>query len=313
MIQIIGAGAIGCLWLSKLLASQQPCHLVSRSPHPTNTLQVTDLKGVQHSFTISHSQQLLNTTKAEQNSTILVCVKAPQVVTALLMQQVYIRPEQPIILMHNGYGCAEQVAVHFPHNPIICATTANASLLHPITPQKTSLHITETGVGATFLGVFDSQHPVSSSVIKPLQKAMYAVFWSENIIEKCWLKLVINAVINPLTAIHQINNGALQEAYYQVTIKALLIEIVNIANADNLHFTLEELNNTVAQVIQATAENYSSMNRDVFYQRPTEIDYINGYLLSRAEFHGINAPYLKDCYQQIKALVDHSSIAVNTL
>ena len=126
MIQIIGAGAIGCLWLAKLHQSGYPCHLVSRPS--TKCLQqqlyFTDLQGQQHQFAISHSQQLLTAKVDEQQSTILVCVKAPQVLSALLNQQQYISPHQVIILMHNGYGCAEEVKQHFPENSIICATTA---------------------------------------------------------------------------------------------------------------------------------------------------------------------------------------------
>ncbi|WP_160062187.1 ketopantoate reductase family protein [Psychromonas sp. L1A2] len=304
MIQIIGAGAIGCLWLAKLHQSGYPCHLVSRPS--TKCLQqqlyFTDLQGQQHQFAISHSQQLLTAKVDEQQSTILVCVKAPQVLSALLNQQQYISPHQVIILMHNGYGCAEEVKQHFPENSIICATTANASLLN------SPLNVTHTGIGPSYFGVFQSTDKLTiidnnlKQYLEPLQNVMADVYWTEKILEKCWLKLIINAAINPLTAIHQITNGQLQASQYEALIQPLVLEAFGIAEAERIDFELTELQQTVSNVITATAGNYSSMNRDIFYGRETEIEYINGYLIKKAQQHNIATPILSDLYQQIKVL-----------
>lgn len=304
MIQIIGAGAIGCLWLAKLHQSGYPCHIVSRASvtPPKQQLDFTDLQGQQHQFNISHSHQLLTTSTAEQQSTLLVCVKAPQVFAALRDQQPHINTAQVIILMHNGYGCAEEVQQHFPNNPIICATTANASLLNK------TLNITHTGLGPSYFGAYQTDnknHPSSinlSTHIAPLQKAMPDVSWSESILNKCWLKLIINAAINPLTAINQVTNGQLQAPRYEALIQPLVLEAFSIAEAEQIDFELTDLQQTVSNVISATAENYSSMNRDIFYGRKTEIEYINGYLIKKAQQHNIATPILSDLYQQIKVL-----------
>ncbi|WP_409439343.1 ketopantoate reductase family protein [Psychromonas sp. GE-S-Ul-11] len=308
MIQIIGAGAIGCLWLAKLLQAGYPCHIVSRSPLTTNTLTLTDLMGKSHSFNISHGEYLLNTSLEAQQSSLLVCVKAHQVLPALLQQQTHIHPQQAIILMHNGYGCAEQVATHFPDNPIICASTANASLL------TNTLTITHTGAGPSYFGFYPGHSQVSNSqqieailnsYLFPLLQVMPNSHTSQSIIEKCWLKLVINAVINPLTAIHQIKNGQLRLTQYAPLIQPLVLETFAIAEAEQLNFDLNELQDTVANVIAATADNYSSMNRDIYYGRETEIEFINGYLIKKAQQHNIETPILSDLYKQIKALESH--------
>ncbi|MEF1218253.1 ketopantoate reductase C-terminal domain-containing protein, partial [Photobacterium damselae] len=61
----------------------------------------------------------------------------------------------------------------------------------------------------------------------------------------------------------------------------------------------------VNQVILATQANYSSMNRDVFHHRTTEIDYITGYLIETARRHHIVSPYNEELWQQIKQLEHH--------
>ena len=316
MIQIIGAGAIGCLWLAKLQQSGHACHIVSRTKLPIEQLHFTDSQGQLSKIPISHSQQLLSNSCSDQSSIILVCVKAPQVLSALLSQQQHINNQQIIILMHNGYGCAEQVYKHFPENPIICATTANASLLN------SPLNITHTGIGPSYFGLFSAAQKIASKkltkgvstspkssansdishCIIPLQHAMPEVYWCENIIQKCWLKLIINAVINPLTAIYQIKNGQLKSQQYSTLIQPLVLEVFAIAEAELLDFEITSLQETVNNVIVATAENFSSMNRDIFYHRETEIEFINGYLIKKAQQHNIETPILADLYQQIKVL-----------
>lgn len=305
MIQIIGAGAIGCLWLARLQQSGQACHLVSRAIKPASTLHFTNQQGQRVALTISHGNQLLNKRLIEKQSTILVCVKAQHVVSALLAQRTRIKPQQPIILMHNGYGCAEQVIALFPDNPIISATTANASLKNAL------LDITITGLGPSYFGAYNALATDLSAIISPFQKAMDHVYWSSDINHKCWLKLIINAAINPLTAIHQIQNGQLQQAAYQLTIESIIDEVFNIANAENILFQLKTLQETVSNVIQATAENFSSMNRDIYYQRQTEIDFINGYLINKAQQHHIATPILTDLYQKIKVMENRSPVVVN--
>ena len=299
MIQIIGAGAIGCLWLAKLQQSGHLCHIVSRHKQLLNTLNFTDLTTKTEILPISHSHHLLNNSLNEQRSTILVCVKAPQVVNALLDQQVHINDQQAIILMHNGYGCAEQVLLHFPNNPIICATTANASLL------DSPLSVTHTGAGPSYLGYFNKTTTQSPAIIQQLELAIGDVHWTEDIESKCWLKLIINAVINPLTAINQIMNGQLRAANFSDEIQEVIIECVTIAEAESLHFNVSTLRETIDTVILATAQNHSSMNRDIYYQRQTEIEFINGYLIKKAQQHDIAAPALTHLYNQIKTMECH--------
>lgn len=293
MIQIIGAGAIGCLWLAKLQLSGEQCHIVSRSVHLKQTLSFTNQLGETKQLIISHSQQLLNSNIQQQNSVILVCVKAQQVVDALLMYQKHISSSQPLILMHNGYGCADEVIKYFPDNPIIIANTSHASLLHA------PFEISHTGSGPTYFGSFNSPATSLSNIISPFKKAVNDVHWSDNIQEKGWLKLAINAIINPLTAVNQIKNGELISNEFADIIEQLIMEVFCIAKAEKIQLDLNLLKRTIEMVIKATAQNFSSMNRDIYYHRETEIMFINGYLIKKAALHNIKVPRLVEYYDKI--------------
>lgn len=294
MWQIIGAGAIGCLWAANLLQSGQKIHLVTRKKIDKNKLFYQNLIGQHFEHTCSCSSKLL-----PAFTPILVCVKAPQVKQALIQHRDNISTSQVIILMHNGMGSAEQIANIFPENPIICATTANASLLN------SPLNIKQTGLGITFLGPFNSKAKQYSSLTKDLEKALNNCHWCENIEQKLWLKLIINIAINPLTAIFQITNGALSNTKYQLQIREIIHEAMPLFTKLGLKFEEESLIATINTVIDATAENYSSMNRDIFYARPTENEYINGYLLNKASQFNIETPLIKSLYTQIKVLENH--------
>lgn len=295
MWQIIGSGAIGCLWAANLLRTGQQVHLVSRLQLPDNKLIYQDLNKKTVQFTLSVSTQL-----QVNNSPILVCVKAPQVKEAIERQLSFISPTQPVILMHNGLGCAQQVQKLLPDNPIICAATANASLL------QAPLAIQHTGKGFTCLGAFNKQAQAYKGVAEPLNLALENSYWCADIEQKLWLKLLINIAINPLTAIYQINNGRLHEAVYQDKIKEIISEAVKVTQKLGFNFTEKELFKTVNQVFCATAGNYSSMNRDIHLGRKTENEYISGYLLKKGVELQVSTPLIKSLYKQIITLENHS-------
>ena len=124
--------------------------------------------------------------------------------------------------------------------------------------------------------------------------------WHQDIRFSLWLKLAINAVINPLSALHNIQNGKLAERQYETQIIALCDEITQIMQ--HLEFVLEadRLLNTVKQVIQQTSENYSSMNRDISGRRKTEIEFINGYIVKQAMQLGLPCPCNLALFNEIR-------------
>lgn len=291
MWQIIGAGAIGCLWAANLKINGQNVHLVTHSRSPSNTLEYQDIQNQHYQFELTCSQKLL-----DSEAPILLCVKAPQVKEALKNQLHLIGSNQIIILMHNGMGCAEQVQTLLPKNPIICATTANASLLHK------PLNIQQTGLGPTYLGAFNQQAQKHETIVTNLNRALTNTSWENNIKQKLWLKLIINNCINPLTALNQIKNGELQDIDLQNQVTRINKECVQVAKKEQVDFDEQEILTIINQVIIATANNYSSMNRDIFFKRKTENDYISGYVKHKAQQHNINVPHIESVYQRVRSL-----------
>lgn len=105
---------------------------------------------------------------------------------------------------------------------------------------------------------------------------------TDQIEEVLWKKLAANCIINPLTAVHQIQNGVLLTEHREEQLM-LLEEFVGVYLKLYPSSELPDFAGYVHQVLHDTKENWSSMCQDVREGRPTEIDYLNGYLLRFGE------------------------------
>lgn len=122
-------------------------------------------------------------------------------------------------------------------------------------------------------------------------------------------KLVVNAVINPLTVVFGCRNGELSEQpYFERWMRILLYEASNVLislpkmrdDSDSTkRFWPARFENLVLHVAKMTAENQSSMLQDVRAGRETEINYINGYLVARGDQLGLNCEYNRALIEMI--------------
>lgn len=285
-IVVLGPGAVGSLWAYSLHNAGHSVSLYSQQSSSELTLQLDD----KPSFTLANNQP----SHLQQADLILVTVKAPQVVSALEPLLQHIHSDCIVVLMHNGMGTAELVTSRLPNNPLVLATTTHGAL------RLSKHHVSHTGFGQTQLGGFNSKGKQCQFLQEVFAHALPQVIWNNDIMNALWLKLAINCAINPLTAIHQVNNGQLAQVAYRDTIHSVLDELHLVLTKEGQALTREELEIHVYNVIQATAKNHSSMHQDIVHRRPSEIDFITGYLIQRAQHHHLAVPVNMALYQQIK-------------
>jgi 2-dehydropantoate 2-reductase len=63
---------------------------------------------------------------------------------------------------------------------------------------------------------------------------------------------------------------------------------------------VNDLEATVFEVIHSTASNRSSMLQDVEAGRPTEIDFITGWLVRQANHHGVATPQNAELLESVR-------------
>lgn len=103
------------------------------------------------------------------------------------------------------------------------------------------------------------------------------------ILERLWEKLAVNAAINPLTALAGTRNGAVADPPLADVAGAAAREVAAVARAAGVDLADGRAVATTTEVARATADNRSSMARDVAAGRRTEIDAINGYVVDAAD------------------------------
>jgi 2-dehydropantoate 2-reductase len=116
-----------------------------------------------------------------------------------------------------------------------------------------------------------------------------------------YLKLLVNAVINPITALTRRQNGVILSPALRGTVEAVVAEAAAVAATEGLAISEEEALRLVLFVAEKTAANTSSMLQDVLRGRKTEIESINGYLVRRAGEHGIEVSVNETLYGMVKS------------
>lgn len=125
-------------------------------------------------------------------------------------------------------------------------------------------------------------------------------------------KLSANAILNPLTSIFDVPNGAMLNNSPLSTIQNMLLAELSLVirslpelqtiPALAQRFSTARLKDLFTNVATKTAENSSSMREDIRKARlATEINYINGYIVKRGEEVGIQAVLNYMVVQMVKA------------
>ena len=106
-----------------------------------------------------------------------------------------------------------------------------------------------------------------------------------------WGKLAVNCGINALTALYGIRNGELLKRKRAVDLmERAALECATVARARRVELPYDDPVAEVRETARRTAENTSSMLRDVLRGAPTECDAINGAVVREGKRLGVSVP-----------------------
>lgn len=274
---VLGAGAIGCLFATALQRSGLPVTLLLREHHGQVPVQVDD--GDDHELRYFQTSRPGD---AGHIGHLLVTTKAYDVCTAVKSIAHRLDADSQVLLLANGLGYTDELRRALPHiDYFLGSTTEGAYRLRP-------LHIHHAGRGYTRIGKPACITP--PDWFDAWSRAVQPGSWDDDIQATLWLKLAINCAINPLTALHRCRNGELAKPPLAAQVLDLCEEIAPVCTAAGFPISCAALHDHVCEVIVATAANRSSMLQDALAGRPTECNYISGYLVAAARRHNIAVP-----------------------
>ncbi|WP_083955769.1 ketopantoate reductase family protein [Brevibacillus parabrevis] len=287
-VVVVGGGSVGLLYAARLALAGQFVTVVTRSSLQANQLTeqglwLHSLDGQKNRVNVQ-AQPIAD--GLPEGNLYLLTVKQPDL-PSLLPVLAEIPPYARVIALQNGMG----------HQELLASVLEDAQCYFAIHTEGARRHsateVEHTGTGTLRVGPWqekaDRDALIDAFVTWAVEAGITALY--EKAIEPhAWRKLLANALINPLTALFEIPNGALLDSSYtQGLMRDLFAEAVEVAAFAGQKIGDSEWQEIVA-ICRNTSRNLSSMLQDVKRQKPTEVQAINGYLVKRGKEAGIPTP-----------------------
>jgi 2-dehydropantoate 2-reductase len=300
---ILGAGSLGGLWAARLFRAGIPVRLIFR-----DRLRLAQYRTAGGLSLREGEQDSLYPLPAEtpQDASpirrLLVTCKAYDAENAVAAVASRLVPGAEVVLLQNGIGSQERVIERIPRARCILASSTEGAF------RESDFKIVQAGKGHTWLG--DPIHPEHTpDWLDELNEAGIPVQWTADIQSQLWRKLAINCAINPLTVLYNCRNGELNAHAHEINkITDELGRLLKAVEHEDLAPGLQE---AVLAVIDATADNTSSMLQDVIYGRRTEISFLLGYALQEAQRHGLILETLEQLYRRLRDHLETHGLPVD--
>jgi 2-dehydropantoate 2-reductase len=144
------------------------------------------------------------------------------------------------------------------------------------------------------------QHPRSNRVAAVLTAAGLDCRISPNIAHDVWHKLILNCVVNPITATLGCEVGGIANPQLDPLKQLVIDECVAVAATQGLTFDMNFMQE-ISDVFRPS-RNIASMLQDLRRGRITEIDYLNGAVADLGAQHGVPCPVNEALTAIIKAM-----------
>lgn len=281
MIQIMGAGALGCLIGALLQLHGKDVIFVARGKQLQALRERLVLMGLKRA-----ELKVKAVEKPENAEITFFTVKAYDTEEAA---RILSKVDPGIVCtLQNGIG-VEKIIEKYVKTVVRGVTSYGANLAD-------YGKIIYAGEGYVYLP--STTH--GRKVAEVLKDSNFKVELVEDIDFRIWAKAVVNAAINPLTAICRVRNGIIVE---NENLWSIAVKI-----AEEGEMLMQELGykfdavSEVRKVAEMTAKNRSSMLQDIERGKRTEIDYINGEIVKKCREFGLKCEVNEIIWKLVKGI-----------
>ncbi|MGM8211847.1 2-dehydropantoate 2-reductase [Virgibacillus sp. W0430] len=288
-IGIIGGGSVGLL-IGGYLGRDHDITFYVRRKEQADLLNKNGVNVVGQQTTLVQAKLCKD---LEREDLLIVSVKQPHI------RQVhqYIRESHnnsPLLFLQNGMGHVEYFKQFA--QPIYVGVVEHGAF------RKEDTTVIHSGFGSIQIAMHTGDRKQLHLLVQHLNQLDFPVKLSPNWNELLVNKLVINAVINPLTALFQVKNiGVIENNAIQFLAKKLCNEACSV-----LHLNPLEQWERIKTIAYKTGANTSSMLEDINQGRKTEIEAISSYIRKKSTR---DLPYTNFVYRSILALEEKKGIS----
>lgn len=294
---IVGGGSVGLLLAARLQLGGGDVHLLTRSEEQAEsirasqlTLQQLDGRTVTVPISVSSCQPQWPLAEV-----YVIAVKQTHM-ESLLPKLRQIQVSARVIALQNGMGHKELLEQAVSSDQLFFGVNTEGA--RRVAPNQ----VVHTGKGTIRIGPWTprtDQDEVIQQFANDAKLADIPALYVEETSSLLWRKLAANAVINPLTAITGMTNGELLQYPDMLDMMGTLFaEVRQVAEASGHNLNQDDWQD-ILNICRNTSRNYSSMLQDLFNNKKTEIDSINGYIVEKAREHKLLAPMNETLYRAV--------------
>jgi 2-dehydropantoate 2-reductase len=299
-IVIVGPGAMGCLFAGLLAESgQTDVWLLDKIKARADKIAENGITiegiGGKRTVKVNATSTISEIKSADL---ILICVKSYSTLSATQSIIPIVNDGTIVLTLQNGLTNIDAISKVYKGRIIAGVTSHGATMLDVG-------HIRHAGAGETVIGKISEtlEDQEINQIADIFRLAGFNTTVSNNIYSFIWGKLIINASINPITAITKLKNGELlTHNETRNLLKMIAEESAKIAIASGVILPYNDSVSAVESVCKATSDNISSMLQDILNGRQTEIDAINGAIVEKGKELNIDAPINKVLTYLVKSI-----------
>ncbi|MGD2027751.1 MAG: 2-dehydropantoate 2-reductase [Anaerolineales bacterium] len=296
-VLIVGTGALACLFAARLAAKGVEVIMLGTWREGLAALRMYGVTLVEPNGSQTSNPVWVVGEKdpCRQSKYALVLVKSWQTGRAARQLAPCLAEDGIALTLQNGLGNQEALADVLGEDRVaLGVTTTGATLL-------SSGRVRPGGDGVVSVGRSHKLNPL----LDMLELAGFNLDILDDVQGLIWGKLVVNAAINPLTALLRMpNGGILSRASANQLSTDLAREVIAVAEAKGIQLPYEDPVQAAKGVASQTAANHSSMYQDIMRGAPTEIDSICGAIVEEGKTLGVPTPVNYTMWKLVRAVVE---------
>jgi 2-dehydropantoate 2-reductase len=287
-IAVVGAGAMGSIFGARFASGGHDVVLVDVAQplvDAINDAGVTVVRGEE-----STNTRVPATTEPSEVGpvdAVVFCVKCYHTASATELARPLVGPETIVASLQNGWGNGDVLASAFPPEQVVVGVTYNSGLV--VEPGK----VVHPADQPTLVGAFadNGNDDRPARLAEALQSSGLEASVASPVRPEIWKKLILNAATLPTAALTGMNAGALtaSEPMHEL-VSETAREATAVAQALGYDIDPEERVEYIHALLERAGPTRGSMLQDFEAGRRTEIDVINGAVVSAADEHGVEVP-----------------------
>jgi 2-dehydropantoate 2-reductase len=291
-VAVMGAGAVGCYFGGMLARAGHAVTLIARPQH-VEAIARDGLRMETRSFDERVPVRASSDpSEVAGSDLVLFCVKSMDTEAAGLQIRPHLKPGSLVLCLQNGVDNADRLRAVLPAHAVA------AAVVYVGTEMAGPGHVRHHGRGELVID------PVAGSerAAQALVAAGVPTEVSPNVRGALWLKLILNCAYNAVSAIAQRPYGQ-NVASPGITdvMRDVVDECLAVARAEGV-VVPGDVDAAVRRIAESMPGQSSSTAQDLARGKPSEIDFLNGFVVRRGEALGVPTPANRVLWALVKLL-----------